>query len=153
MCVCAHLWGSVGDALQDPVDGGRVQRQVFGRLHLLLNYLVLDALAADLPKGAEQVEEVAVQAVFQVRGHFDAHLAGGESIIIFGTCIFALRGKVQPKKNVKMFSHRCPKTVYNNILSYKYPWKVGSIKIMGPFCWSDPIKASKRTKTDFKTCF
>ncbi len=59
-CVTACLWSSVGDALQDPVDGGWVKRQVLGRLHPLQGQLVLDAFATDLPEGAEQVEEVAV---------------------------------------------------------------------------------------------
>lgn len=70
----ACLWSSVGDALQDPVDGGRIQRQVLGHFHPLLDQLVLDALTADLPEGAQQVEEVAIQAVFQLGGDLHAHL-------------------------------------------------------------------------------
>lgn len=66
MCVCVStdLWSSVGDALQDPVDGRRIECQILRRLHFLLDQLVLDTLAADLSKGAKQVEKVAVQAVF-----------------------------------------------------------------------------------------
>ena len=75
--MAACLWSSVGDALQDPVDGGRVQRQVLGRLHPLEEQLTLDARLADLPEGAEQVEEVVVQAVFEVGGDLHANLEGG----------------------------------------------------------------------------
>ena len=70
----AYLWSSVGDALQDPVDGGGVEGQILGDLHPLQHQLVLDALAADLPEGAQQVEEVPVQAVLQLGGHLHAHL-------------------------------------------------------------------------------
>lgn len=79
------LWSPVGDALQDPVDGGRVQGQVLGHLHPLDHQLVLDALAADLPEGGEQVEEVPVQAVLQVRRHLHAQLdAGGKKKVSAG---------------------------------------------------------------------
>jgi len=69
-----YLRSSVGDALQDPVDGRRVESQVLGHLHPLFEQLLLDAVSADLPEGGEQVEEVSVQAVFQVGGHLYAHL-------------------------------------------------------------------------------
>lgn len=74
MDVSANLWSPVGDALQDPADGRRVERQVLRRLHPLQHQLVPDALPADLAESPEQVEEVAVEAVLQLGGHLHSHL-------------------------------------------------------------------------------
>lgn len=80
MCVTVNLWSSVGDALQDPVDGGWIEHQVLGHLHSLNHQLLLDTVPADLLEGAEQVEEVAVQAFFSVGGHLHAHLQRESSV-------------------------------------------------------------------------
>lgn len=43
-----YLGGVVGDALEDPVHGGRVQGQVGRKLHSLDHQLVLDCIPVDL---------------------------------------------------------------------------------------------------------
>lgn len=74
--VVMYLWCSVGDTLQDPVDGGGVEGQVDGDLHPLQDQLVLDTVAVDLTERPQQVKEVLVQAVLQVRSHLHPNLAG-----------------------------------------------------------------------------
>lgn len=114
MCVTVNLWSSVGDALQDPVDGGRIERQVLGHVHPLNQKLLLDTVPADLLEGAEQVEEVAVQAFFPVRGHLHAHLQRESSV----TCKHLLVFFFGIWDNGKLFLYL--KIVFYNIAKHKH---------------------------------
>lgn len=69
-----YLWCSVRHTLQDPVYGGRIERQIDGNLHPLQRQLILNTVAVNLTEGGQQVEEVLIQTVLQVRSNLHPHL-------------------------------------------------------------------------------
>lgn len=71
---CVYVRCSVSHTLQDPVDGRRIECEVDWNLHPLDEQLVLHTVAVDLSEGRQQVEEVLVQAVLQLRRYLHAHL-------------------------------------------------------------------------------